>query len=40
MEWLGANWFFIFLLVCCVGMHLFGHSHHSNHSSDVNHKDH
>ncbi len=33
MEWMIANWFFIFILVCCVGMHLFGHGHHSSDDS-------
>ena len=38
MEWLTANWFFVFILVCCVGMHLFGHGHHGakNDNGDSN----
>jgi hypothetical protein len=33
MGWLAENWFFVFLLIAFIAMHLFGHGHgHGGHS--------
>lgn len=31
MEWLAANWFWVFIGVLFVGVHLFGHGGHGGH---------
>lgn len=34
MEWITVNWFFILVLVFCIGIHMFGHGHHGGHGHD------
>lgn len=33
MEWIAANWFFILILLFCVGIHMFRHGHHGGHGA-------
>ena len=32
MTWLTANWFWVFIFIAFIAMHLFGHGGHGGHS--------
>lgn len=38
MEALAENWFFVLILLFCIGVHFFGHGHGHGHSSRSDHK--
>lgn len=31
MDWLSQNWFWIFIFVAFIGLHMFGHGGHGGH---------
>jgi len=39
MQELADNWFFIALILLCIGMHLFGHGHAGHRPSDEEESD-
>lgn len=39
METLAENWFFVLILLLCIGSHFFGHGHGHGHDSRHEHQD-
>lgn len=37
MEALAENWFFVLVLLACIGMHVFGHGHGHGHGHGNGH---